>query len=140
MHTDGSDLSRGLRLRFCPCSGKTLHAFTRNPEIAASADQHFLQPPNIIHRPQSLPGRSFTRRPGGAGALARAIMRTQITIERKQFMFAQIKYRVSHQLTRSMKRNVAPAIAFENLHTASRQRFGRSEHVSRLSRAPQGTY
>jgi hypothetical protein len=37
-----------------------------------------------------------------------------------------------------MKRNVAPAIALENLHPASRQGFGRSEHVSSLSVASKG--
>ena len=144
MHTDGSDLCRRLRLRLClcPCSGKALYALTGNPEIAASADQHFLQPSNIIHGPESFTSRSFTRRPRGEAALASKIMgtriRTQIAVERKQFMFAQIKYRVPHQLTRSMKRNVAPAVALENLHTASRQCFGRSEHVSRLRVASEG--
>ena len=44
-------------------------------------------------------------------------------------MRTQIKYRIPHQLSRPVKRNIPAAIALEQLDPASRQHFGRSEHV-----------
>ena len=44
-------------------------------------------------------------------------------------MRTQIKYRIPHQLSRPVKRNIPAAIALEQLDAASRQHFGRSEHV-----------
>jgi hypothetical protein len=54
-----------------------------------------------------------------------------------QFMPPQIKYLISHQLSRSVKRNITAAVTLEYLDTASRQCIGRSEHISSFGVAPE---
>ena len=52
MHTDGSDL--GCRLRLSPNAGKPDNAFGGDAEIAASANENLLEPPNIVDSPKGL--------------------------------------------------------------------------------------
>ena len=53
-------------------------------------------------------------------------------------MSAQIKDRIPHQLPRPVKRNVSAAIALEHLDPASRQHFGRSQHIGGFSVTSKG--
>src|SRR4029077_12586527 len=50
----------------------------------------------------------------------------------------QIKYRVPHQLSWPMKRNVPAAIALKHLDAASRELLSRSEHIGSLGIASEG--
>ena len=52
MHTDGSDL--GFRLRLSPNAGKPGNAFGCDAEIAASANENLLEPPNIVNGTKGL--------------------------------------------------------------------------------------
>jgi hypothetical protein len=144
--SDGSDL--GLRVcvvaglrpaigpearhhtsRFCPHAGKPGQPLSRNAEIAASADQHFLQPSNLINRAKRLASL------WGADTPVRESTGTQITIKRSQVR-SEIKDRIPDQLSRPVKCNVPAAVALEHLDVTGRQRIRRSEHVSSFGIAP----
>src|SRR5882762_9326600 len=50
----------------------------------------------------------------------------------------QIKYRIPHQLPRSVKSNIAASVALEDFNAAGGELFGRSEHVGSLGIASKG--
>jgi hypothetical protein len=106
VNTDGRNFAR--RVLSGPNAREAGNSLRLNSEIRACTNENFFQSPHILD---------------GAQRFALAIF---------DWDAPQIKDGITHELPGAVKRNIAAAIAFEDLHAALRQMIARRKDVLRL--------